>query len=91
MNENNNAIKRDIAINSYKIESNHDEEGTYSVEINTSAHTIIYPKAIVTFGVNKAIAFPVGFQIEDDDDNVLFNYSLNLQQEQQDENQQANN
>lgn len=91
MNENNNAIKRDIAIKSYKIEYNHDEEGTYSVEINTSAHTIVYPKAIIAFGANQAIAFPVGFQILDDADSVLFNYSLNLQQEQQDENQQANN
>lgn len=79
MNEYNNIDKHELTIKSYSIKSNHDKEGTYSVEIETSAHTIIYPRAVVTFGTNQAIAFPVGFQIVSDDNNVLFNYSLNLQ------------
>ena len=86
MNENNNVSnnsnKPELAIKSYKIESNHDKEGTYSVEIETSAHTIRYPRAIVAFGVSQAIAFPVGIQVITDDGNVLFNYSLNIQSEQ---------
>jgi hypothetical protein len=79
MNENNTSNKPELTIKSYKIVSNHDNEGTCSVTIETSAHTIIYPRAVVTFGTNQAIAFPVGFQIISDDNNVLFNYSLNLQ------------
>ena len=86
MNENNNvsnnSSKPELAIKSYKIEFNHDKEGTYSVEIETSAHTIKYPRAIVAFGVSQAIAFPVGIQVITDEDNVLFNYSLNIQSEQ---------
>lgn len=90
MNENNNTNKIDLVVKSYKIESNHDKEGTYSVEINTSAHTIIYPRAIVVFGTNQTIAFPVGFQIIGDDNSVLFNYSLNLQPEQPKETDSVN-
>lgn len=71
-----------LTIKAYRIESNHDKEGTYSVEIETSAHTIRYPRAVVAFGINQAIAFPVGVQVIADDGNVLFNYSLNIQPEQ---------
>ena len=90
MNEYNNIDKHKLTIKSYSIESNHDKEGTYSVKIETSAHTIIYPRAVVTFGTNQLISFPVGFQVIDDDNNVLFNYSLNLSQEQSEEPQQTN-
>ena len=83
-NINNNSNKPELVIKSYKIESNHDKEGTYSVEIETSVHTIRYPRAVVAFGVNQAIAFPVGVQVITDDGNVLFNYSLNVQPEQSD-------
>ena len=82
MKENNNTEKSELMIKSYKIESNHDKEGTYSVEINTSAHTIVYQRVHVLFAINQAITFPIGFQVVDNDDNVLFNYSLNLQQNQ---------
>ena len=82
MEENNNTNQSNLIIKTYRIESNHDKEGTYTVEIETSAHTIVYPRAVVTFGTNQAIAFPVGFQVINDDNNVLFNYSLNLQPEQ---------
>lgn len=85
MNENNTSNKPELTIKSYKIVSNHDNEGTYSVTIETSAHTITYPRVIVNFGVNQLIAFPVGFQVIDDNINVLFNYTLNLQQEQSDD------
>lgn len=89
MNENNNINnslnKPELKIKSYKIESNHGDENTYSVEIETSAHTIVYPRAIVAFGINQAIAFPVGIQIIDDENNVMFNYSLNIQSEQSEE------
>lgn len=91
MNEYNNIDKHELTIKSYSIKSNHDKEGTYSVEIETSAHAIIYPRAVVTFGTNQLISFPVGFQVIDDDNNVLFNYSLNIQQEQTEESQQTNN
>ena len=92
MDENNNTNKsNNIVIKSYRIESNHDEEGTYSVEINTSAHTVIYPRAIVAFGISQAIIFPIGVQVIDDNNNVLFDFSLNLQQEQAEESQQTNN
>ena len=74
-----------LTIKTYRIESNHDKEGTYSVEIETSAHTVKYPRAIVAFGINQAIAFPVGIQVLMDDGNVLFNYSLNVQPEQSDQ------
>lgn len=88
MNENNNinnsSNKPELKIKSYKIESNHDEENTYSIEIETSAHTIVYPRAVVAFGINQAIAFPVGVQIIDDENKVMFNYSLNVQPEQSD-------
>lgn len=84
MSENNGANKPEITIKSYKIESNHDKEGTYSVEIETSAHAIRYPRTVVAFGVNQTIAFPVGIQVIADDGNVLFNYSLNIQPEQSD-------
>ena len=91
MNENNNTNQPNLVIKSFKIESNHDNEGTYSVAIETSAHTIMYPRVIVTFGASQVIAFPVGFQVVDDDNNVLFTYSLNLQQKQPEESQQTNN
>ena len=81
-NINNNSNKPELVIKSYKIESNHDKEGTYAIEIETSAHTIRYPRAVVAFGINQAIAFPVGVQVITDDGNVLFNYSLNIQPEQ---------
>jgi len=90
MNENNNTNKSNVVIKSYRIESNHDEEGTYSVEINTSAHTVIYPRAIVAFGISQAIIFPIGVQVTDDNNNVLFNFSLNLQQDQPETPQQTN-
>lgn len=79
MNENNNTNKPELVIKSYRIESNHDDEGTYSVTIETSAHTIIYPRVIVAFGASQVVAFPVEFQVIGDDNNILFNYSLNLQ------------
>lgn len=85
MNDNNNANRSELTVKSYKIESNRDNDGTYSVEIETSAHTIVYPKAIVTFGANQAICFPVGFRIVDDKSNVLFNYSLDLRPEDSEE------
>ena len=91
MSENNNTNQPNLAIKSFKIESNHDNEETYSVAIETSAHTIMYPRVIVTFGASQVIAFPVGFQVVDDDNNVLFTYSLNLQQKQPEESQQTNN
>ena len=85
MNESNTSNKPELTIKSYKIASNHDNERTYSVTIETSAHTIIYPRAVVTFGTSQVIAFPVGFQVIDDSNNVLFNYALNLQHEQSDD------
>lgn len=90
MNEYNNTDKHGLTIKSYIIKSNHDKEGTYSVEIETSAHTIIYPRAVVTFGTNQMISFPVSFEVIADDNNVLFNYSLNLKQEQTEEESSSN-
>lgn len=88
MNENNGTNKPEITIKSYKIESNHDKEGTYSIEINTSAHTIVYPRAVINFGINQAIAFPVGIHVLNDDNNVLFNYTLNIDNSSQEEQNQ---
>ena len=88
MNENNDTNKLELTIKSYKIESNHDKDGTYSIEISTSAHTIKYPRAIVAFGANQLIAFPVGFQVLDDNGNVLLNYTLNLDKPNQEEQDQ---
>ena len=68
-----------LEVKSYKISSNRDNSGTYSVEIETSAHTIVYPKVKVFFGVNQSIAFPVSFHVLDDNGNNLFNYSLDIQ------------
>jgi len=78
MNENKNTPE--LVVQSYKIESNRDESGTYSIEIETSAHTIVYPKAKVVFGSNQAISFPFGIQILDRNGNVQFNYNLELNQ-----------
>ena len=78
MNENKNTPE--LVVQSYKIESNRDESGTYSIEIETSAHTIVYPKAKVVFGSNQAISFPLGIQILDRNGNVQFNYNLELNQ-----------
>lgn len=84
MNDNNtNTTQTDLKVISYKITSNRDKENTYSVEIGTSAHTIVYPKANVVFGVTQAIAFPVEIQVLNNEDNILFNYTLNLQQNEE--------
>ena len=84
MNENNiNTTQPDLKVISYKIVSNKDKENTYSIEIETSVHTIVYPKANVVFGATQAIAFPVGIQVLNNEDNILFNYALNLQQNEE--------
>ena len=84
MNENNtNTAQADLKVVSYKIVSNKDKENTYSIEIETSAHTIVYPKANIVFGVTQAVAFPVAIQVLNNEDNILFNYSLNLQQNEE--------
>jgi len=78
MNENNNAKQPELSIKSLKISSNRDGSNTYSVEIETSAHTIVYPKTYITFMSNQSIAFPVEVRVLDEDNNALFNYALNL-------------
>ena len=78
MNDNTNKNQPELKIVSMNISSNRDKEETYSIEIQTSAHTIVYPRVNIKFGANQAIVFPVEYQVMDDKNNILFNYALNL-------------
>lgn len=76
-------INQELIVYSYRVTANNDDKNTYTIEIKTSAHTIIYPKALVSFGANQAIAFPVNIQVLDNNGNALFNYGLTANQDEQ--------
>ena len=91
MSENN--IQQDtspsIEIISYSINTNHD--GTYCLKFETNVHTIVYPRAKIQFGINQSIIFPTGFIALNKNDEPIFNYILNLKENENQNSDQVDN
>lgn len=59
-----------------------EDDGTYSLEIETNAYTVNYPKVNVQFLMNHVIAFPVKIEALNSDDGVILNWGVPISEQE---------